>query len=164
MLLAALALAQAPPPLPPGFYRVGGGVSAPQVIEKTAPEYSEEARRALLQGTALVRIVVDAKGLPRDIKVLKTLGLGLDEKAIEAVSQWRFAPGMRYGQAVAVMAKVEVNFRLLDEAQAHGAFWALTRASFQTPEGASRPTIDRTTYPKESGHERWRSHYHSRRV
>ncbi len=96
-----------------GAYRVGGGVSAPGVIFKVEPEYSEEARKAKFQGTVLLSIVVDDKGQPRDIKVVRSLGLGLDEKAIEAVQKWRFRPGMRNGKPVPVYATVEVNFRLL---------------------------------------------------
>lgn len=96
-----------------GVYRVGGGVSSPGVIFKVEPEYSEEARKAKFQGTVLLSIVVDEKGLPRDIKVVRSIGLGLDEKAIEAVQKWRFRPGMRNGKPVPVFATVEVNFRLL---------------------------------------------------
>jgi TonB family protein len=96
-----------------GAYRVGGGVSAPGVIFKVEPEYSEEARKAKFQGTVLLSIVVDDKGQPRDIKVVRSLGLGLDEKAVEAVQKWRFRPGLRNGKAVPVYATVEVNFRLL---------------------------------------------------
>ena len=96
-----------------GAYRIGGEVSAPQLISKTEPEYSEEARKAKYSGSVLLSIVVDANGLPRDIKVVRPLGLGLDEKAIEAVMKWRFRPGMKGGRAVAVQAQVEVTFRLL---------------------------------------------------
>lgn len=96
-----------------GAYRVGGGVSAPGVLFKVEPEYSEEARKAKFQGTVVLAIVVDPSGKARDIRVVRPLGLGLDEKAIEAVMKWRFKPGMKDGQPVAVQATVEVNFRLL---------------------------------------------------
>ena len=96
-----------------GAYHIGGEVSAPTLISKTEPEYSEEARKAKYSGSVLLSIVVDANGLPRDIKVVRPLGLGLDEKAIEAVMKWRFRPGMKGGRAVAVQAQVEVTFRLL---------------------------------------------------
>ena len=96
-----------------GAYRIGGDVSAPQVLSKVEPEYSEEARKAKYSGTVVLQIVVDEHGLPRDIKVVRPLGLGLDEKAIEAVSHWRFRPGMKGGRAVPVQATIEVNFRLL---------------------------------------------------
>lgn len=96
-----------------GVYRVGGGVSAPVALYKVEPEYSEEARKAKYQGTVVLSIVIDEQGRPRDLKVIRPLGLGLDEKAIEAVSKWRFRPGYKDGKPVAVLATVEVNFRLL---------------------------------------------------
>jgi TonB family protein len=96
-----------------GASHIGCGVSAPTLISKTEPEYSEEARKAKYSGSVLLSIVVDANGLPRDIKVARPLGFGLDEKAIEAVMKWRFRPGMKGGRAVAVRAQVEVTFRLL---------------------------------------------------
>jgi len=96
-----------------GAYRIGGGVSPPSVIQKVEPEYSEEARKAKFQGTVILFVVVDEKGNPRDLKVIRPLGLGLDQKAIEAVEKWKFRPGMRDGKPVAVQATIEVNFRLL---------------------------------------------------
>lgn len=96
-----------------GVFKVGGGVSAPSVIFKVDPEYSEEARKAKYSGAVMLAIVVDTEGKARDIHVVKSLGMGLDEKAIEAVEKWKFKPGMRGGQAVNVRATIEVNFRLL---------------------------------------------------
>ncbi len=96
-----------------GVYRIGGGVSQPVPIYRPDPDYSEEARKAKFQGTVVLAIVVDEKGNPRDLRVLKPLGLGLDEKAMEAVAKWRFRPGMKDGHPVKVMAQIEVNFRLL---------------------------------------------------
>ncbi len=96
-----------------GVYKVGGGVSAPTVLYKVDPEYSEEARKAKYSGTVSLLIVVDKEGHARDIKVVKSLGMGLDEKAIEAVQKWKFKPGQNKGEAVAVRALIEVNFRLL---------------------------------------------------
>jgi TonB family protein len=96
-----------------GVYRIGGGVSQPVPIYRPDPDYSEEARKAKYQGTVILAIVVDEKGNPRDVRVLKPLGLGLDQKAIEAVEKWRFRPGMKDGHPVKVMAQIEVNFRLL---------------------------------------------------
>jgi protein TonB len=95
-----------------GVYRVGGGVSAPRAIYDPDPEYSEEARRAKFQGTVLLWIVVGPDGRPRDIRVLRSLGMGLDERAIEAVRQWKFEPSMRDGHPVAVQVNIEVSFRL----------------------------------------------------
>ena len=96
-----------------GVYRVGGGVSAPAVLYKVDPEYSEEARKAKYSGTVLLYIEVDQTGHARNLRVVKGIGLGLDEKAIEAVNKWRFKPGMKDGKPVAVAAQIEVNFRLL---------------------------------------------------
>ncbi len=96
-----------------GVYHIGGGVSAPVPLYKIDPDYSEEARKAKYQGTVVLAIVVDEHGNPKDVRVVKPLGLGLDQKAIEAVSKWRFRPGMKDGHAVAVAATIEVNFRLL---------------------------------------------------
>jgi periplasmic protein TonB len=96
-----------------GAFRVGGGVSAPVPIYRPDPEYSEEARKAKYSGTVLLAVVVDTEGRARDIHVVKSLGMGLDEKAIEAVEKWKFKPGMKGGQAVNVRATIEVNFRLL---------------------------------------------------
>ena len=93
-------------------YRVG--VSPPKAIYSPDPEYSETARQAKLQGTCVLWLVVGPDGKPRDIRVLRTLGLGLDEKAIEAVKHWRFEPAMKNGKPVAVQINVEVNFHLLN--------------------------------------------------
>jgi protein TonB len=96
-----------------GAYRPGGGVTNPVALYKPEPQYSEEARKAKWQGAVLLSLVVDENGKPINIKVVRPLGLGLDEKAIEAVSQWKFKPGMKDGKAVPVQAQIEVTFRLL---------------------------------------------------
>src|ERR1017187_324162 len=96
-----------------GVFKVGGGVSQPAVIYKVDPEYSEEARKAKYSGTVLLQLVVDVDGKAKNIKVMKGVGLGLDEKAVEAVQKWKFTPGKKNGAPVPVYATVEVNFRLL---------------------------------------------------
>ncbi len=96
-----------------GAYRIGGGVSPPSVISKVEPEYSEEARKAKWQGVVEISLVVDEHGLPQNMKVTHALGLGLDEKAIQAVQKWKFKPGMKDGKPVPVIATIQVNFRLL---------------------------------------------------
>jgi TonB family protein len=83
------------------------------LIWKIEPEYSDEARRAKVQGTVLLYLEVDQDGKPSNILVRQGLGLGLDEKAIAAVKQWKFRPGRQNGRAVSTSAMVEVNFRLL---------------------------------------------------
>ncbi len=96
-----------------GVFRVGGGVSAPVLLFKVEPEYSEEARKAKYQGTVLLYIEVDPNGHATNIRVQRSLGLGLDEKAIEAVKKWKFRPGAKDGKAVTVAATIVVIFRLL---------------------------------------------------
>jgi len=95
-----------------GVFRVGGGVSAPRVITMPDPEYSEEARKAKYQGTCVLYLEVGPDGRPRNIHVQRSLGLGLDEKAIEAVKKWTFEPATKDGKPVTVAINVEVSFRL----------------------------------------------------
>jgi protein TonB len=95
-----------------GVFRVGGGVSAPKVIDAPDPDYSEEARKAKYQGTCILWLIVGPDGRPRDIKIARQLGMGLDQKAIEAVRRWKFEPALKDGRPVAVQINVEVNFRL----------------------------------------------------
>lgn len=95
-----------------GVFRVGGGVSAPKVTYQPDPEYSEEARKAKYQGVCVLSLIVGPDGKPRDVKVARSLGLGLDEKAIEAVNQWKFEAAQKDGKPVAVAINVEVTFRL----------------------------------------------------
>jgi TonB family protein len=94
-------------------YSVGSGITAPSVLSRVDPEYSEEARKAKYSGAVMLSIVVNTDGRADSIKVIKSLGMGLDEKAIEAVQRWRFRPGTKAGVPVRVRAQIEVNFRLL---------------------------------------------------
>jgi TonB family protein len=87
-------------------------VSAPRVLYQPDPEYSEEARKAKYQGTVVLYVVVGPDGKTRDVRIQRSLGLGLDEKAIEAVSHWRFDPALKDGHPVAVAVSIEVTFRL----------------------------------------------------
>ena len=95
-----------------GVFHVGGGVSAPKAVYAPDPEYSEEARKAKYQGTCVLMLIVGPDGHPRDIRVARSLGLGLDEKAMEAVKQWKFDPALKDGKPVAVAISVQVEFRL----------------------------------------------------
>jgi TonB family protein len=95
-----------------GIYRVGGGVSAPRAIFAPDPEYSDEARKAKYQGTVILWVIIGADGRPRELKVARSLGMGLDQKALEAVRNWRFEPAMKDNQPVAVQVNIEINFRL----------------------------------------------------
>lgn len=96
-----------------GYYHVGGGISAPQPLNTVEAEFSDEARRAKYQGVVLIQMIVDAQGNPQNPRVIRPLGMGLDEKALEAVRKYRFKPAMKDGKTpVPVMITVEVNFRL----------------------------------------------------
>jgi TonB family protein len=95
-----------------GVYRVGGGVSAPVPIFTPEAEFSDEARRAKYQGVCLISLIVDAQGNPQNPRVVRPLGMGLDEKALEAVRKYKFKPAMKGGSPVPVMMSIEVNFRL----------------------------------------------------
>lgn len=95
-----------------GLMSVGGGVSAPVVLHAVEPDFTEQARTSNLQGTVVLRIIVDANGNPQNIRVERTLGMGLDEKAVEAVRQYKFTPAMFQGHPVAVQMNVNVEFHL----------------------------------------------------
>jgi protein TonB len=95
-----------------GVFKVGGGISAPQAVTTPDPEYTEEARTAKTQGTCILWLIVDEKGVPRNVRVVRGLGFGLDAKAIEAVKQWRFQPALKDGHPVNVQISVEVGFHL----------------------------------------------------
>jgi periplasmic protein TonB len=84
----------------------------PKVIHTVPPEYTKEALDAKLQGDVVLSAVVDVDGAPTDIKVTRGLGMGLDEKAVECVKQWRFSPGSNHGDPIATKVVIEVNFRL----------------------------------------------------
>lgn len=93
--------------------KMSPGVTPPKVISKVEPEYSQEARAAQLWGTSILSVVIGTDGMAHDIQVVQTLGMGLDAKAVQAVSQWQFQPAEKDGQPVPVIATIEVNFRLL---------------------------------------------------
>lgn len=95
-----------------GAYRVGNGVTAPVAIYQPDPEYSEEARKSKYQGVVVLTVTVGTDGRAHDIHVARSLGLGLDEKAIEAVKSWKFEPGKKGNVPVAVQVAVEVDFHL----------------------------------------------------
>lgn len=94
-------------------YRPGmAGVTLPRAIYDPDPEYSDEARHNKYQGSVVLFLIVDAQGQPRDIRLQRSLGMGLDEKAMLAVSKWRFQPATLDGKPVATQINVEVTFRL----------------------------------------------------
>jgi TonB family protein len=89
-----------------------GGVSNPIPIVSPEAEFSDEARRNKYQGICLIAVIVDARGYPQNPRVIRSLGIGLDEKALEAVQRYRFRPAMKDGKPVAAMISVQVDFRL----------------------------------------------------
>ncbi len=109
VVFAAVALAQAlQEPI-----RIGPGVKPPRVLQKAEPEYTAEARQQGVQGTLLLELTIDERGHPVNIKVISPIGFGLDERAVETVAKWRFAPATKDGKSVAITANVETNFRFL---------------------------------------------------
>lgn len=95
-----------------GVFHVGGGVSPPRAVYSPEPEFSEEARKAKYQGVCTLGLVVGVDGRATNIRVLSSLGMGLDEKAIEAVKNWKFEPAMKDGHPVPVEIALEVDFHL----------------------------------------------------
>ena len=95
-------------------HRTGGEVSSPRLLSKVEPNYTEKARKAGLEGVVMLSIEIWEDGRPHNIRVMRGLGLGLDEEAVEAVRQWRFSPGKKDGKPVKVQAQIEVSFRLLE--------------------------------------------------
>ncbi len=95
-----------------GIYHPGGGVSNPVLVYAPDPEFSDEARRAKYQGVCVVSLIVDAQGNPQRVRIVRPLGMGLDEKALEAVRQYKFKAATYQGKAVPVEINIEVNFRI----------------------------------------------------
>jgi len=95
-----------------GLMSVGGGVSAPQVVHSVEPEFTDDARRANYQGNVSVQLIVDSEGNPQNVRLVSHLGMGLDEKAIQAVKQYKFHPAMYQGHPVAVQIVIDVDFHL----------------------------------------------------
>ena len=136
--------AQDPPQTSPAVLHAPIASSGPAPIQSTEPEYSEEARAAGLEGTVFVRTAISADGTPFDLEIISHLGFDLDEAAIEAVKQWRFAPPPA---AQLPSATVAVNFLLPSKLSR----WHLVDASFEPPEGVSRPVFVTEPYPLGAG-------------
>jgi TonB family protein len=116
-------------------------------IQRTDPEYSGEARLAGLEGTVWLSVAVGKDGAPEDVRVTQSIGLGLDEKAIDAVRQWRFKPGPNADPGVRMLTDVAVDFRLPGKRSP----WHLIGVEFKPPDGASRPVFLSAKYPAGSG-------------
>jgi periplasmic protein TonB len=85
----------------------------PTVVHKADPEYTTEATEAKIQGAVTLTATIGADGIPAEIKIVKGLGKGLDEKAVECLQKWRFKPATTNGEPIASKVTVEINFRLL---------------------------------------------------
>lgn len=95
-----------------GLMSVGGGVAAPEVIHSVEPEFTEDARRTNFQGSVSIKLIVDTQGNPQNVQLVRHLGMGLDEKAVEAVRQYKFKPAMYQGHPVSVQIVIDVDFHL----------------------------------------------------
>ena len=95
------------------MYKIGGHISAPQIKYRVTAQYTDEAKRANFEGVCLIGLIVNAQGNPVNVHVVRPLGMGLDEKAIEAIKQYKFKPAMKDGKTpVPVLVTIEVDFRL----------------------------------------------------
>jgi TonB family protein len=117
-------------------------VTPPRIIAKVEPRYSKEAAKAQMEGNVIVFIVIGADGMPRNPKVVRTLGLDLEQSAVAAVSKWQFAPGVKNGMPVDTQAQIEVNFRLAEQTK-----WHLQRVEFYLQGASERPTIEKVAAP-----------------
>lgn len=131
VLLAVMPIcAQAHPPLQAAesdatnpdneVYKVGHGITPPMEVSAPAPAYAETARKVGYEGTCAMTLIVGSDGSPRNIRVVRPLGMGLDDKALEAVHQWRFKPATKDGEPVSVKVNIEVNFRLYANGESKG--------------------------------------------
>jgi TonB family protein len=103
-----------PPATPPGVFRSGPGVTIPRLLKNVKPQYTADAMRAKIQGGVLLECVVQTDGTVGDVRVIRSLDTtyGLDQEAIKAAKQWKFAPGTRNGEPVPVMVTIELTFTL----------------------------------------------------
>jgi TonB family protein len=95
-----------------GPFRPGSGIDPPTLVREVKPLYTDEARKQSIEGDVLLEVIVRRDGSVGSMRVLRRLGAGLDERAMEAVRQWRFTPAHRQGAAVDVVAEISVEFRL----------------------------------------------------
>jgi len=96
------------------------GMTPPRLLFQAPAKYTDEARSARFEGICVVQLIVDANGKPQNIKIVRSVGMGLDENAVEAVRQYRFTPAMKAdGTPVPVLIHVEVNFKLYETHRGH---------------------------------------------
>jgi TonB family protein len=111
---ATMARTAPSPPSPPVVYDASEeGVHPPRVVSKVDAKYTKAARKAKIQGAVVVKLEVHPDGRAHNMRIARSVDPGLDRKALEAISQWTFAPATKDGEPVAVQATIEVNFRLL---------------------------------------------------
>lgn len=135
-----------------GVYRVGGGVTAPRAIHTPEPQLSDEARQGRVQGSVVLTAVIDATGKPGDVRVTRSLGMGLDEKAIQAIRNWKFQPAMKDGRPVAAQVNIEVAFAN------GGAKSSVTSPTSALPTSTPVSSIDKKLHPKLAAtYECWRA-------
>jgi TonB family protein len=135
--------------VPDRVYLARNPVTQPSLVSKVEPEYSEVARKLRAEGSVVLQIVVAADGAPGDFKVVRSLGYGLDEKAIEAVGKWRFKPGMKDGNAVAVAATLEVPFGF--GGPPNPSLWYSGALAFAHEDGLTPPAVKDGTVLKPGG-------------
>jgi TonB family protein len=132
-----------PPGLASAANRVGTAIRPPAVIQIHEPKYSEEAILTELEGAVVLSVLIGEDGNARDIRIKRSIGLGLDEKAVEAVRGYRFQPAMKDDKPVRTSMTIEVIFRI----ESNERFWHLVGVAFTPSEGASRPIIVEAEYP-----------------
>jgi len=131
--------------VPPAPHPLLSDISEP--IQKIDPEYTEEARLAQLEGTVVLGAEIDESGLAQDLHVVQSVGLGLDEKAIEAVKRWSFQPGIPADPRAKTVTQIQVDFRLPSKQ----TLWHLIGVQFHAPPGVSRPVFESAPYPIGAG-------------
>ncbi|HEX4808200.1 MAG TPA: TonB family protein [Bryobacteraceae bacterium] len=116
----------------------------PKVVSKSEPQYTDEARRALVSSTITCSLIINPNGVPQNIRVVRGAGFGLDENAIKAVNMWRFQPAMRQGVPIPYSANVQVNYRPMMPDHERQT----TRLNFTMPSGGDRPELTRGKVPE----------------
>jgi len=134
-------------PLPDGAYRIADGISTPEILQKTDPEYPAEAQQIGLEGSALIAAVVEENGALSHIQVIRPLGFGLDEKAVEAVTKWKFKPGAYREYPIATFTSFAVDFRIPH----NPSRWHLLGVRFKSDNSVSPAALKTTPIPHGAG-------------
>jgi TonB family protein len=135
-----------------GPYKIGDRISAPVVLHFVEAMYTDEARRAHYQGVCMIGLIVDAQGNPQDVHVMRSIGMGLDEKAVESIGQYKFKPAMKDGTTpVPVQITVEVDFKLYGRKSPAPRYNPNPAPDFDTvPSNVNPPTMLHYVVPKYS--------------